>query len=161
MEQLVENHQGFLLEASKIIAEADSLNDGLKILSQDIVKSLDTTFCCFMLLNKITNQFQMIASGFTDRKYQTNWTPAQQKNCLPIQETILEHFFLEGKPVIYPENKNGFEILNCLECTANIPQQLKSAIIVPLKVKEKALGLCIIGEMRSSERKLFPMRKFL
>ncbi|PKO12457.1 MAG: hypothetical protein CVU39_23975 [Chloroflexi bacterium HGW-Chloroflexi-10] len=155
IELITDNHQRLLLEASKVIAEADSLNEGLKLLTEKTIHYIETTFCCFLLLNPETNQFQLIASSSTNRAVQFVWEPTPLRHCLPHCSAEIWSIIEEGSPVICHSGEQNKCLLDCFQCTINIPKQLETALVVPLKVGNRALGIFIMGEMRTWNRKPF------
>jgi len=149
-----------LLEASNAVAEATTLGEGLQTLSKIMAESCIATFCSILLLTPDDKSLVVRAAYPFPRRQHLAWDPGLDKLCIPFQEPELTKIMIgEGSTILHGGKKWGKKVLKHLAGETKLPGPLRSVLIVPLRTKERQLGVCILGEMRAWKRDPITDRK--
>lgn len=154
----MQRHQ--LLETSKVLAQATSLNGGLQSLSKIIADSCNMTFCSILLLAPDDKKLIVRAAQLSASSDEQIWDPGIDKVCTPFQRPGAAKFIRSGEPVILRKGRRGAnQVLRHLAEEIKLPAPLHSILIVPLRTDEKHLGICLLGEMRMRDQSTITERE--
>lgn len=157
--QETEMHRQRLLEASKAVAQATSLEEGLQSLSRIMVESCIATFCSILLLTPDDKALIVRAAYPFPRSERLIWDPGIGKVCTPFREPRAAKMVMSDEAVILRGDRRGAKVLKHLAEEINLPGALHSVLIVPLQADERRLGVCVLGEMRAWNRSPITNRK--
>jgi PAS domain S-box-containing protein len=158
--QETELHRQQLLEASNAVAQAERLDQGLQSLARIMVESCISTFCSILLLASDDQSLKVEAAYPYPRSERLVWEPGIGKVCRPFQEPAAAEFMMNDEPIVLRmDKKKSRDVLKHLAAEIHLQGTLTSALLVPLKVDKKRLGLCVLGEMRKWDRSPIKNRK--
>ncbi len=159
--QQKDRHLDLLLKASKIVAEARTLDEALQQLAKEVVLALTGTFCRILLLDE--NKRMLIpkaAYPILRQGKKLKWRPGLEKpspvNDWPGLQKILD----AGKPVVLStKDKRYQKNLKKLTDRLRLEKKIESLLMVPLKIGDTLVGLLHVGELRREERAAFSREK--
>lgn len=156
-----EREMEVLLEASNIITKPESLETGLESLAEMVVSLLKKTFCQILLrdesglflvvkaaaLDPASNQAFRWEPGVGDRIPKSDWPEG------------LDEFLREGQPAVITsddENENTRLSLQKFSARLQLESDVKSLLLVPLKMGDLVVGLLCVGEVQGARREFPP-----
>ena len=146
-----------LYKLSRILADADSLENVIKIVNQHAAESIQTTFASIALLanDKLVMRGIYPVRDLEHGNLDVNPQPIAS---LPYVMGVLE----KNEPVILQtendkinNNERAFLLLDIVNSTCLVPLRVGSS----LHFENPALGLLILGEARDNERAPFTLEK--
>jgi PAS domain S-box-containing protein len=150
-----------LLEATGIVAQAESLKQGLQDLAQNLAADLSSTFCRILLLDE-TGANLSVAAAYHCRRV-SNRQPWSDRlgSDLPLREYPgLKAILRSGKPrVLRLEDGKVHEQLQKFSRWIQLEKDVQSLLLIPLKLGEQVVGLLDVGEVRSERRSPFSKNK--
>lgn len=150
-----------LLEATGIVAQAESLKQGLQDLAQSLVSHLSSTFCRILLLDETRTTLSVQAAYHCCRaSNEQPWLDRRGAD-LPLREYPgLNEILKAGKPrVLRLENDKVREALQKFSQWIQLEKNVQSLLLIPLKLDEQVIGLLDVGEVRSEKRSPFSKNK--
>jgi PAS domain S-box-containing protein len=144
-----------LLETSEAVSSALSLDELLQTLCQKMIESVEASFCKIYLLDSERSSFTLRA---TKMMRGSDWDPdgdrTFQLDSLPWHRRAIT----EGTPLVLQRSTPPSDLQE-LERSLALGAGAKSALLMPLMVKGRAIGLVTLGEMRSWDRSPFTSTK--
>lgn len=138
-----------LLRASNIVAQAKSLTDGLQRLAEMLVTFLDTTFCCVFLLDE-SQQFLVPKAIYSTPRFSSG---AEQRLELKKRIAVAEwpplvKFLATGSStVLNVDNRHTRPLLAEWIHNLGLERAAQSLLAIPLRTRDRMVGLLILGEM--------------
>ncbi|HEY0404180.1 MAG TPA: GAF domain-containing protein [Pyrinomonadaceae bacterium] len=150
-----------LLKASNTVAHSESLQDGLRSLSEMITKNLGHTFCRILLIDE-SKKFMVVRAAHPlpsdDRTFQ--WNPGFGQHLYLADWPDLLSALDEGRyRVLSLNNKNVRHILEELTEQLSLGEELQSLLLIPMKIGSKIVGMLELGEISCDERRQFTTEK--
>jgi PAS domain S-box-containing protein len=144
-----------LLETSEAVSSALSLDELLQALCQKMIESVQASFCKIYLLD---NEGSSLTLRATKMMRGSDWDPDGGRtfrlDSLPWHRRAIT----EGKPLILQRSTPPADLPE-LERSLALGAGAKSALLLPLMVKGRALGVVTLGEVRSWDRSPFTSTK--
>lgn len=154
-----ERYLKLLQETSQIVAEAESLDRGLEKLVERIVNSFLVSFSIILLLDKDEQILVVKSASAILRKQTLDWTPTIGKRYGLAEFPELGSAMDQGSPGIFRrEIGSQGKFIRFLEKELGLKDVLQSVLLVPFKAQSNKVGVSIIGEMRSWQRRPFTER---
>ncbi len=154
--QQVERHRQLLLEANEAVARAESLDQGLQKLAENMALGCHSTFCLIYLRQPGENLLEVRAAHPIAREQELAWDPNCNQTWLPEQHPLFSLAVERGETVILDARiADDDTLLREIAGRVNLAGSLNSGLIVPLSLNGKVRGLCVLGEMRSWKRQPF------
>jgi PAS domain S-box-containing protein len=149
-----------LLDTVNTVASTRSVDEGLNTLAEKMVTGLTTTFCHIMLLND-TGQNLMVKAAYPIPRPQSGglkWKPEVGKL---VRLSPMEHLLTMPGPRVFQKGEivEGQNIVSHIREIVKLEGSLESALVIPLEVGGKTLGICTLGEMRDWKRSPFTKDK--
>ena len=142
-----------ILDTISILARAQNTEDGLSTLTERIVDAVPTTFCHIMLLED-GNQSLVVkaASPISYRKSnRITWDPGIGKRIALAHTVLMQHLLELPGPKVYQKGDivDTVDVVQHIQDVVKMEGALQSALVIPLRVGNRVLGICTLGEMRS------------
>lgn len=139
-----------LLDVSQALSSTLDLDDRLAAFAEKMAKGVPVTFCRVALIDKEGDQL-VIRAAYPLRAL--DWDPGVGY-VFPLADCPLEQqLFAEQKPVIL-ENIHPADFRpGCIEAT--FIGLARSALLLPIQVKGRPVGVVLLGEMRAWDRESF------
>jgi GAF domain-containing protein/ActR/RegA family two-component response regulator len=148
-----------LLDAINTVANAHGLGEGLSALAEKMVTGLGVSFCHIMLLDNSGQNLLIKAAAPIPRPNsgKLKWNPGIGGTIDLSQNPIRhlkQHLLDISKPQVFRRGKvvNGKDVVAHVQQTVGLKEQLEAVLIIALKIGEKDLGFCTLGEVRHRER---------
>jgi PAS domain S-box-containing protein len=147
-----------LLAATKLLAHADSLQEGLNRFAEMMVTFLNASFCRIFLIDS-TERFLIPSAVYPlpGSKSEISWQP-RLKELVPIAEwpRMQELLHEWDVNVIHHDGRQGREILQRLTRSLGLAKEIQALMVVPLRTRQnKVVGLLDLGQLRASARFAF------
>jgi PAS domain S-box-containing protein len=148
-----------VLRANNIVVQAQNMDVGLKSLAEMICALLDTTFCRIFLLDE-SNRFLVAKaislnprcgggldwdSGLGERTAVAEWKG--------LSDTLAN----SGPFVLRIGGRRGHMVLD--EWSRRMRLKIQSLLVIPLRIKNKVVGLLDVGELRAWKEAPFSAKK--
>lgn len=150
-----------LLEATGIVAQAESLKQGLQDLAQSLVSHLSSTFCRILLLDETGMTLSVEAAYHCWRRSDEQpWSDRLGSDLLLRDYPGLKEILEAGRPrVLRLENTKVREPLQKFSRWIGLEKDVQSLLLIPLKLEEQVIGLLDVGEVRNEKRSPFSRNK--
>jgi PAS domain S-box-containing protein len=159
--QEAERGLDILLEASNIITRPESLEIGLQSLAEMVISLLKKTFCQILLRDE-SGLFLIVkaAALLPTLKQSMSWHPGLGQR-IPKSEWPqgLKEFLREGQPTVITsddENDNARLNLQAFSQRLQLENDVKSLLLVPLRLGENIVGLLCVAEVNEDRREFSP-----
>lgn len=154
-------HLDLLLKSSKFVAQAKSLDEGLKDLAREVVSALTGTFCRILLLDESEEMLvPKAAYPILRLGKKLIWKPGLNKPTSIRDWPGLKKILDAGEPEVLSINKKKYEKnLIKLSKRLKLDKRIESLLIVPVKIENQLVGLLHVGELRREERAFFSEEK--
>ncbi len=155
-----ETQRQILLDGIEAVGRAETLQQGLHSLAENIVAACHATFCHILLLSADGQSLEIKAAYPTTRQPPLKWKPRLEKIHQTFSRAEFEQILSSNQPLVYQDANAGHrDLLQHLSEHTQIGSPLHSALVVPFKVGSTPLGLVIVAEMRNWERSPFTERE--
>jgi len=150
-----------LLEATNIIAQAPNLADGLQRLTEKMAEDLDTTFCRIFLLDESQKILVAKAAYAPPRAGATSgWKPGLgEPTPVAEWEGLSDTLAHSGPVVLKISGKRSRPVLKEWSRRLGFGRDIQSLLVLPLRTKERTLGLLDLGQLRSWQEAPFTEEK--
>lgn len=139
-----------LLDVSQALSSTLDLDDRLAAFAEKMAKGVPVTFCRVALLENKGKQF-VIRAAYPLRAL--DWDPGVG-HVFPLADCPLEQqLFAEQRPIILENIQPADFRPGCIEAT--FIGLARSALLLPIQVKGRPMGVVLLGEMRSWDRESF------
>lgn len=150
-----------LLKANSLITQAENQTSGLQILAELLVTILNNTFCRIFLLDD--SQKFLIAKAahrIPRSQKQLEWNPRLEEATAIADWPGLNKFLNEsGSTIIRITGEKGKNLLTEWTDRLEMKQPIQSLLVIPLRTRERVIGLLDIGEVRNLKRVPFSSEK--
>jgi GAF domain-containing protein len=152
----IESRLALLLKAGALVAQADSLEEGLQNLSAMVVSLLSHTFCRIHLLDEggtalVTNGAHPIGRQGAP----LGWEPRLGARTELSEYRGLQEFLDAGEPKVIRWSDAEFRpYLQRFAERLALTEPVRAMLMIPLKIGDEVIGLLNVGESRS-ERSAF------
>jgi GAF domain-containing protein len=154
--ELVENlneqkeQRELLLAASNLLAQAENLAEGLQGLAQMMVTFWGVTFCRIFLLDSSEQSLSMQAvyplPGMSDG---LNWRPALgEATAVSEWPRLTELLYERDCSILKIGGRQSRPILQRWSSMLSLARDIQSLLVVPLRTRDKVVGLLDLGELR-------------
>jgi PAS domain S-box-containing protein len=147
--EALERREVFLLWASKAVAQAGTLDEGLQSLAERLVSLLERSFCGILLLNE-DDKTRSLTLRAASQGGDPTWSSSRQKVVLsewPGLEKRLE----VGEPLLLERiDDRSRPNLERLSKLLALPGEIHSLLVVPLKIGEQLVGQLDLGNLEGS-----------
>jgi PAS domain S-box-containing protein len=150
-----------LLRANNVVAQAENMDDGLKSLAEMIVALLNTTFCRIFLLDE-SNKFLVAKAvaanpGFSEK---LDWSSGLGERTDIAEWPGLSDTLSKSDPVVLRiGGKRGQSVLREWSRRLKLNREIQSLLVIPLRTKNKVVGLLDVGELRAWDEAPFTQEK--
>jgi PAS domain S-box-containing protein len=155
----VESNLRTILDTVSMMSKVNRSEQGLSVLAEKIVTDQPVTFCTILLLDESKQNLIVKVAYPNPRPLSSGvkWKPA-------VGERIsLSHSRLMRSLVNIPEAhvfqrgriQDGTDVVQSLQQFVLLDEEIRAALIVPLKAGTEVFGICILGETRSWSRTPF------
>ncbi|MCI0395745.1 MAG: GAF domain-containing protein [Chloroflexi bacterium] len=150
-----------LSAASNLLAQAESLTEGLQQLAHMIVTYWGTTFCRIFLLDS-DEAFLTTAAVYplADPVDGLKWQPGVGR-ATPVAEwpRLTELLYERDASVLRMSGKQSRPILEKWSRLLGLTGDIQSMLVVPLRARDKVVGLLDLGELRPWDQAPFTKEK--
>ena len=150
-----------LLKANDIVAQAENMDDGLKSLAEMIVTLLDTTFCRIFLLDE-SNQFLVAKAVSVNPRYseELDWEPGLgERTAVAEWQGLSDTLTKSGPFVLKIGARQSHLVLKEWSRRLKLKRGIRSLLVIPLRTKNRVVGLLDVGELRCWEEAPFSKEK--
>jgi PAS domain S-box-containing protein len=149
------------LEASSVISETDSPQEGLQLLIEKVSSLLGNTFYRVLLLDDGGRYLHVEAAHRIERRTgEVAWAPRLGERIAVADYEGLGELLKEGRPVVIRGSDTRHrQFLDRLGSQLGLGRPVQSSLMVPLRLGVESVGLLEVGEMRCEERRPFPEDK--
>lgn len=150
-----------LLKASNIVAQAEHLTDGLQHLAEMMVTFLNITFCRIFLLDE-SKEYLVAKAVFPIARSsgQFAWRPGVGDRTAVADWPGLTELLEEGGPTVFKmSGARGRLVLAEWSQRLDLKHEIQSLLIIPLRTRDRIVGLLDLGELRRWERSPFSKEK--
>jgi PAS domain S-box-containing protein len=144
-QRAMERRESLLVEAMKVLADAEDLEHGLQRLAEFIVAKLGRSFCGILLMTEEEDALTLQAESLLGR---SDWRPRNQRLELS-QWRGLSFGLRKGEP--YELSRSDPRYPSELDKLAKIlgfSQTIHSLLVVPLKMGDKVIGQLGLGDFK-------------
>ena len=142
-----------LLKASNIVAEADDFAQGLAQLAEMLVTVLHSSFCRVFLLDE-TKQYLVTAATYPapGDSARLDWNPGIGSRTALAEWPSLERQLDQGRPrVLRARSPRARLALREWTRRLELGYDIQSLLVIPLRARERVVGLLDLGEIRPWE----------
>lgn len=150
-----------LLKANNVVAQAENMDDGLKSLAEMIVALLNSTFCRIFLLDE-SNKFLVAKAvaanpGFSEK---LDWSSGLGERTDIAEWPGLSDTLSKSDPVVLRiGGKRSQPVLKEWSRRLKLNRGIQSLLVIPLRTKNKVVGLLDVGELRAWDEAPFTQEK--
>lgn len=146
-----------LLQASRVVAQAENLADGLQRLARMVVELLGADFCRIFLLDPERQLLEIRAIyPATSADPEAGLVPRPGLRASVDEWPNLAVFLASGGPLVLRRYGAGSApLLAAWADHTRLDRPIESMLIIPLRAQDRAVGLLDIGDLRGRERALF------
>ncbi len=159
----VENNLRVILDTVSIMAGVDQSERGLLALAEKIVTAQPVTFCSILLLEDGQQTLVVRATYPHPRPSSTGvrWDAVIGKRIPRPKTGLISYLTNLPEPAVFQHGQSidEVDVIDFLQQTLSVYDEIRSILIVPLKAGSELLGLCVLGEARSWERSPFDHEK--
>ncbi|MBM4465404.1 MAG: PAS domain S-box protein [Chloroflexi bacterium] len=137
-----------LLDTATTVSSTLELDQALSILAEKMTTSVGATFCRIALLDEI-NQTLTIQAAFA--AHELDWDQGLGRQ-VALADAPWHRRAIETNEVIILRQDDPPQAVSEPECRIALSEGIQSALLIPLAIGERALGVVSLGEMRSWER---------
>jgi GAF domain-containing protein/ActR/RegA family two-component response regulator len=145
-----EERLGLVLKFSRQVQEAQSLDDSLRIVVDAMLKVCPAHFCHIMLLTRDGHNLRVRDGRAIDEASQWNRGVGQRCRLLRVR-SLVDRLQNENHLILKRTERVGGGILAYVGRQLGIEAPLETALIVPLRLGKKILGLCVFWDLRPQE----------
>ena len=160
--QEAEKRLKLLLDAGNMVAEAESLTEGLEKLAEMVVKLLSNSFCRILLYNENCSYLTVEAAYPIPRPSgELRWFTGIGDRVHLSEYEGLREFLNEGKTRVFRADDKKYQD-NFEKFTRKLHLEgckVQSLLMVPLKSGDDIIGLVDVGEIRDPKRSSFTEEK--
>lgn len=150
-----------LLKENNLISQIGKAEETLHIWAELMVLLLNATFCRIFLLDP-TGQFLVAKAAHPVRRAagRLEWEPGIGKRTAVGDWPRMQEFIKSGAAkVLRAERPGGQRLLDEWSQRLGLEKGLQSMLVVPLRTKDRLLGLVDFGELRGAGRASFSEEK--
>lgn len=150
-----------LLKASNTVAQAENLTDSLQSLAEMIVTFLNVGFCrCFLLDERHQILLAKAAYPTPLQRDQLDWEPGPEEQIILAEWPLLAEVLAEWNPkVLRIDDPQHYSFLTGRSHRLGLKQNIQSLLLVPLKARNKVVGLLALAELRPWAQTPFSKQK--
>ncbi len=151
------DHLELLLKASHTLALAESLTEGLESLAEMVVSLLIHTFCRILLLDE-SGEFLVVEAAYPVPRSgeRPNWDLGLGKRTAVSEWQGLRRVLEAGSPTVLRWNDERVQpVLARSSRWLGLEENVQSLLMVPLKMRNRVVGLLEVGEARGEKRARF------
>jgi PAS domain S-box-containing protein len=156
-----ERRLDLLLKASNTVAQAENLNHGLQRLAEMMVTFLDISFCRSFLLDE--NQHCLIAKAVYPAPaptHQLDWDPIPETVITIAEWPEIAEVLTQGRSnVLRIDDPQHQAFLVARSRRLGLKNDIQSLLLIPLKARDKVVGLLGLAELRPWEQAPFSKQK--
>lgn len=146
-----------LLKENNLVSQTGEVEKTLHIWAELMVMLLNTTFCRIFLLDQ-TEQFLVAKAAYpiTRAAEPLEWGPGIGERTAVSEWPRMTEFIKTGSAkVLQVERRGARVLLEEWSRRLRLKNGIQSMLIIPLRTKDRLLGLIDLGEMRSTHRSSF------
>ncbi len=159
----VENNLRVILDTVSIMSGVDQSERGLLALAEKIVTAQPVTFCSILLLEEGQQTLVVRATYPHQRPSGTGvrWDAVIGKRIPRLKTGLMSYLTNLPEPAVFQHGQHidEVDVIDFLQQTLSVYDEIRSILIVPLKAGSELLGLCVLGEARSWDRSPFDHEK--
>jgi len=140
-----------LLDTTTAVSSTLELDTVLHILAEKMVSLVEATFCCIALLDE-GNQALNTRAAFGLRDL--DWDPGLGQQYALADAPWHRQAVERGETVVLRQDDSS-RALSEAECGIVLSEAIQSALLIPLMIGNRVLGVASLGEMRRWERTPF------
>ncbi len=147
---------GLMLDVAQALSSTMDIDDRLAVFVEKMAKGIPVTFCRVALLDGKGDHL-VIRAAYPLRAL--DWDPGVGQ-VFPLTDcSLAKQAFADQKPIVLENIQPADFRPGCVEAALVGPA--RSALLLPLEVKGRKLGVVTLGEMRSWDRESFHQGKVL
>src|SRR6185295_5085199 len=152
-QKALERRESLLLKASNVVAQADSLDEGLQSLAGMMVSLLARSFCCILGMDEDGGSLTLRAAS---RSGEPHWNPGRQRIVLSNWPGLQE-LQAAGSPAVreWSDARAGTN-LQKLSLLLGLSEDIRSLLVVPLKMGSRVVGQLDLGDLERDAQAAFP-----
>lgn len=141
-----------LLRASTIVAQADNFTEGLAKLAEMLANLLQSSFCRIFLLDEDNHYLETAAVYPLPGIGPLEWTPGLGTRTPVDRWPMLDQFLAGEQPrVLRLRTPRSRAILEAWSSQLHLRYELQSLLVIPLRARDRVVGLLDLGELRHWE----------
>ncbi len=148
------DHLELILKASHTLARAENLTEGLQSLAEMVIARLTHTFCRTLLLDE-SGKFLVVTAAYPVPRSgeKLDWNLGLGKH-ISISEWLgLDMLLDTGSPTVLSwSDEHDRPVLERFSRALGSEQDIHSLLMMPLKMRNRVVGLLEVGEARGEER---------
>src|SRR5256712_4260352 len=133
-----------LLDLSKRMSTILDFGRLMETLVHGLVRGVPLTHCALMI-------YDAARSAFVIYREETNVGEGATVSMIPVDSPIVQWLNQTGRVLVKEEVKLNPEIAEYFETAEGELEEIRAALIVPLKIENKLTGILLVGEKRSEE----------
>ena len=137
-----------LLDMATTVSSTLELDYILRTLAEKMTTSVGATFCRIALLNE-ANQTLTIAAVFA--AHDLDWDPGLGRQ-YALADASWHRQVIERGEIMILRQDDPSKAVSETECRIALSEGIQSALLIPLMVGDRTLGVVSLGEMRSWQR---------
>lgn len=144
----VEKRLHLLVQASNIVAQAETLKDGLQRLAELLVTFLGVSFGGVELLDD-SGQFLVVEAAASMQDEPLAWNPRLGERTAVKDWAGLAEFLAQSTPFILRTSEiRNQPRLTDISRQYQLTENIQSMLFIPLRTRQRTLGLLFLGELR-------------
>ena len=152
----VEKHLAKLLKTYNFITKLDNSETGLQSLAEMMVTLFKTAFCRIFLADDDLQFMTAKAVRSVDRGGNgLSWRSGLGEQTALVDWPGLLDFITNEDVLVLKTGKKGTQILEEWTRRLNLNEHIQSLLVIPLRTKDRVIGLLELGELRSWDRTAF------
>lgn len=155
----VENNLRTILDTVSIMSKVNRSEEGLSALAEKIVTDQPITFCTILLLDESKQNLIVKVAFPNPRALSTGikWKPALGERISLLHSTLMKFLVNIPEARVFQRGRvqDGTDVVQALQQFVLLDEEIRSALIVPLKAGTDVFGICVLGETRSWSRAPF------
>ncbi|HEX6904534.1 MAG TPA: GAF domain-containing protein [Thermoanaerobaculia bacterium] len=146
-QKAMERRESLLVEAMKVLADAEDLDHGLQSLVQLIVAKLGRSFCGILLMNEEENALKLRAESLAGNP---EWRSKDQRIELKQWRGLGARLKRGDAYEVARSDPRFPKVLDDLARVLGFDQKIYSLLVVPLKLGDQVIGQLDLGELKET-----------
>jgi len=142
-----------LLDFSNRLAEAPNVDEALRIFVEKMMEACPSSFCHVLLRTRGGDRLRVRKASAAPRHKALEWHSSEGEQCGVFNIRSTEEIVQDQNGVVLNrgDEATADELLSKIDAHLSLETPLQSVLLLPLRIGDKIVGLCFLGEIRKAQ----------